>query len=820
MTEWNKIKYDFLDHINTNIITNFLEFHESLKPLDKKIKGDYFEYFCKLYFLIEPYHKQNYKNFYLHTEIPTKIKKELNLPDKDKGIDAIVYDINNNIYAIQVKYRKKIIDCVAFSDLATFPALTFGTSVKNIYKGIFFTSCIDVCDELKDDKFINIVNTSFDKCDDLFWKNVREYIGDKQLTKYINMKPLPHQDKLIPIILNHYKNNDYGKLCIACGTGKTFLAFWLTIREMKLNKIFIVVPSLYLLSQTFEVYQRELQNDGFHFILIGSDMDDKDFICEYTPTTDINDIKKQIENNKEKLIVITTYHSSDLLIKATQSAKFKFEMGIYDEAHRTVGEKDKCFTSLLTSNIETKKLFMTATEKIYNYRKNIKDKSDDEEILSMDNEAIYGKQIVKYSIKEAIEDKVLVDYRIIAPFINNLSDANYKIIDDDGCELSKDNSKRKNLIITNFSGKQFNPNIVVSALLIIKSMQEYKFKHLLIFSNKNDRAEQIINFIDWYLDTYEHGLGEIYTKFLSGKNTMNFRKNRVKEFENYSVGIISSARIFGEGVDIKKCDSVCFADGKGSTVDIIQYVGRALRKCDSLPNKLSYVIIPFIMDDSEDFLNNENDSFLKIRKILQALGTSDDMITEKFTVVDYSDKFKSFRKEYIEKSDKNIILKKSGITININIKDLVNDIIVKIFDKNGDGIDIIRNKLLYENKKRLNNSKISNNYELIDTYKKINEFLSKDEIKKIPINIKNYVKYAIGNKYFEELTKKYYYNKDKFIDACKKTGILNIDSYKAKYIKDKKLPPYDYIGSGFYYDLDPKFNLLLLLSSNDESCDF
>jgi predicted helicase len=417
----------------------------------------------------------------------------------------------------------------------------------------------------------------------------------------------------------------------------------------------------------------------------------------------------------------------------------------------------------------------------------------------MDNEAIYGKQIVKYSIKEAIENKVLVDYRIIAPFINNLSDANYKIVDDDG-------------------GKQFNPNIVVSGLLIIKSMQEYKFKHLLIFSNKNDRAEQIIKFIDWYLNTYEHGLGEIYTKFLSGKNTMNFRKNRVKEFENYSVGIISSARIFGEGVDIKKCDAVCFADGKGSTVDIIQYVGRALRKCESIPNKLSYIIIPFILEPDEDFLTNENDSFLKIRIILQALGTSDDMITEKFTVVDYSNKFKSFRKEYIEKSDKNIIAKKTGITI--NIKDLANDIIVKIFDKNCDGIDIIRNKLLYENKKRLTNSQLNDNCDLIDTYKKINEFLSKDEIKKIPINTKNYVKYVVGNKYFEELTKKYYYNKDKFIDACNKAGITNIDSYKAKFVKDKKLPPYDYIGSGFYYDLDPKFNLQLILSSNDESCDF
>lgn len=804
MANWNKIKYNFLDHININDITNFLAFHESLKPLDKNTKGNYFEYFCMLYFLLEPYHKQNYKNIYLYTEIPSKLKKELNLPTDDKGIDAIVSDNHNNIYAIQVKYRKKINDCILFGELATFQALTFGTAVKNIHKGIFFTNCIDVCEELKNNKYINIVNASFDKCDDLFWKNAREYIGEKPLTKYTNMTPLPHQNKLIPIIINYYKNNKFGRLCIACGTGKTFLAFWVTIKEMKLTKIFIVVPSLYLLSQTFEVYQRELQNDGFHFILIGSDMDDKDFICEYTPTTDVDNIKKQIENNREKLIVITTYHSSDLLIKATKLAKFKFDMGIYDEAHRTVGEKDKCFTSLLTSDIENKKLFMTATEKIYKYKK-IKDKasdsndsSDDEEVLSMDNEAIYGKQIVKYSIKEAIEDKVLVDYRIIAPFINNMSDANYKIVDD--------------------TGKQFNQNIVVSGLLIIKSMQEYKFKHLLIFSNKNDRAEQIINFIDWYLDTYEHGLGEIYTKFLSGKNTMNFRKNRVKEFENYSVGIISSARIFGEGVDIKKCDAVCFADGKGSTVDIIQYVGRALRKCDSLPNKLSYVIIPFILEPDEDFLTNENDSFLKIRKILQALGTSDDMITEKFTVVDYSNKFKSFRKEYIDKSDKDFIIKKTGITI--NIKDLRNDIIVKIFDKNCDGIDIIRNKLLHENKNRLNDSKLSNVCELIDTYKKINEFLSKDEIKKIPINTKNYVKYAVGNKYFEELTKKYYYNKDKFIDACNKAGITNIDSYKAKFVKDKNLPPYDYIGSGFYYDLDPKFNLQLILSSNDESCDF
>ena len=59
MANWNKIKYNFLDHINTNNITNFLEFHVSLKPLDKNTKGDYFEYFCMLYFTIESSFKKN-----------------------------------------------------------------------------------------------------------------------------------------------------------------------------------------------------------------------------------------------------------------------------------------------------------------------------------------------------------------------------------------------------------------------------------------------------------------------------------------------------------------------------------------------------------------------------------------------------------------------------------------------------------------------------------------------------------------------------------------------------------------------------------------
>ena len=190
MSNWNEIKFNFLEFIIINNIFCFRDFYEKLKSEDKQIKGDYFEYFCKLYFTLEPFYKQKYKKFLLYTEIPSKTKEKYNLPKKDKGIDAIVYDNDDRVYAVQIKYRKYIDNSILFGELSTFPALTFGSKVKNIYKGIFFTNCIDVCEELKDDKFINIVYTCFDKCDNLFWTNVREYIGDKKITEYVPMKPL------------------------------------------------------------------------------------------------------------------------------------------------------------------------------------------------------------------------------------------------------------------------------------------------------------------------------------------------------------------------------------------------------------------------------------------------------------------------------------------------------------------------------------------------------------------------------------------------------------------------------------------------------
>lgn len=788
---WNEFKYEFSSFVINKNITTFNNFYDNVRIMTNEMKGIYFEYFCNLYFNIETITKSKYKDFYMYNEIPSKLRKKLNLPTKDKGIDGIVIDNNDKIYAIQVKFRTNYNKIIPFGELATFPALTFGTDVK-IDGGIFFSNCSNVCDELKNDKYVHILFNSLNsKCDKLFWQNVIEYIGKKNITKYVTKSPLIHQQQIIQSIKNYYIDKNKGILFMPCGTGKTFTSFWLCVRILEYNKIFIVVPSLYLLSQTYETWMKETQydKDKYHFILIGSDMDNKeDMLCEYKPTTNEDIVEKELLTYK-KVVTIITYQSSELLISVCKKNNIIFDIGIYDEAHRTVGEENKCFTSIITADIDNKKLFMTATKKICNYGK----KLEKQKSISMDNSFLYGEEIYRYNIRQAIENNVLVDYKIIAPFVNS----------------NKYDEELFNNIFINEENIKFDMKIMLTGVMIINAMHQYKFKHLLIFSNKNDRAKSIIDFIKLYLKKVNHNLqNTLYCKYLSGNDNMNIRKAEVNEFEKMDYAIISSARIFNEGVDIKICDSVCFADGKSSSVDIIQIIGRAMRKYDLMPNKVAYILVPFVVSEKDDFFDNNDASYLKLRKILKTIGKTDDMVTEKFTLVDCS----KYKYKNIDKSE---LINTVNQSTEININNFKDSIITKVFDKVGDSIDIKRNKLIYENKKRYNNHE-----DLIDTRKKCIMFFKENNILEEPIHITNWIKYAVGDTIFNKLTRKYYYSIDEFKSSCLKLDIKQIDDYKSRNVYDPKLPPYEYVTNGFYYDIYPKFNLELLLSQNEEELDF
>ena len=799
-SQWDKFAkgtfYEFIEDID-----DFDDFFERIVNLeDKKLKGDLFEYFAKLYFELLPSNKKQYEHFYLYADIPAKIKKYTKLPTKDKGIDGILIDYNNNIYAVQIKFRsdRKIIP---FGDLATFPALAFGTGVEHISGGVMFTTCIDVCDELNGDKYTNITYDSFDKCDTYFWKKVRKYILKQKIDDYLIMKPLPHQEIIFPLIKTHYEENDNGRLYLPCGTGKTFIGYWSAIKILNMKKTVIIVPSLYLLSETYNTWIIESQylNPQIYFTLIGSDINNRNE-CEYKPTTDVDMIINYLTKYKnDNHVVITTYQSCDLLLKACIKLAYKFDIGIFDEAHRTTGDSDNLFTCLLSNkyNICKKRMFMTATEKIYNIPKSftnnkLKKEDIEDQVLSMDNENVYGEVIYKYSTRQAIDDKQLVDYKLIAPF---LSTNTYDTMIDE------------NKIIK-LLNKKYEMKLILLCCIIKNAMEACKFTHLLIFSNSNDNAKKIFEILAQLIKDED-----LYIKCLSGNDNMTIRRSEVTEFEKAKKGIISSARIFGEGVNIKICDAVCFADNKASSVDIVQCVGRCLRKYAPNPYKMGYVLVPFLIekyyDDEfyDNFLTNENESFMKLRRVLKSLGDTDDIITEKFVLMDCG-------KKQIKKKDNDKKEYKSSFTISttnsFNLNTFAQHIISKIFDRTGDRDTRIRNMIIHENERRWKNGD-----DLIDTKEKYITFLKDTGIEEKYPKPYNLIKFLFGNKLFAEIQKIYCYDKKEFSNICKKLKISSSKDYEIKRTIKSKLPPYHYIDNGFYCDLDHKFNLQKILNIED-----
>ena len=92
-----------------------------------------------------------------------------------------------------------------------------------------------MCDELRNDKYVHVLFNSHDeKCNNLFWQNVREYIGNKPITKYKPLTPLEHQKPIINACKTHYDNENDGRLYLACGSDKTFLGYWMGYTRIKM----------------------------------------------------------------------------------------------------------------------------------------------------------------------------------------------------------------------------------------------------------------------------------------------------------------------------------------------------------------------------------------------------------------------------------------------------------------------------------------------------------------------------------------------------------------------------------------------------------
>ncbi|MBI45680.1 MAG: hypothetical protein CMG66_05920 [Candidatus Marinimicrobia bacterium] len=604
-------------------IKSWDELKRKLSKLDNKQKGDAFELLSKYYLLLDPKYKSILSDVWLLDEVPLAVSKKLHLPSSDQGIDLIAKTKQGEYWAVQCKYRQEDSSSLRWKEISTFLGLVH-SRCKNISYSLITTTKDRLARVLDDaDNLGLLAGDTWRGLDDDFFKRLRAALKNKKV-KIKPYKPFKHQKRAIKNAVNHFiaEKESRGKMIMPCGAGKSLTAYWMA-ESLQAKSILIAVPSLSLVRQTLNAWLREVEanNINAEWICVCSDKtvgnlkaDEIEYLnhdLAVPALTDVNYIAKWLRKRRNGLsIVFTTYQSGKVISKATKIAKKSFDLGIMDEAHKTVGNKDKNFAHLLfDKNIKIKKrCFMTATERRFQGSK--------DDIISMDDIDVYGDTFDLLSFKEALEQKppILSDYKIITigvseDSIKEMIKKNFFIKPDKGAWTNKMEAEMMAALIA--LRKAIRGNNIKHALSFHSSIQKAK-----IFANNQSAFTEVFpNY--WNLDAFH----------VSGKMNTSERDKIIKEdFINSKRALITNARCLTEGVDVPDIDCVLFADPKKSTIDIVQAVGRALRIKED--KKFGYVIVPVILEKEKDFKDTK--AYESILMVLRALAANDDRIIEYF----------------------------------------------------------------------------------------------------------------------------------------------------------------------------------------------
>lgn len=647
-------------------ISDWSAFFDYSKNLSKKEKGDLFEKLTELIFKTKSIYKSRFKNVWLLSDgIDLELRNKLNLPKADEGIDLIAENYSGTFCAIQCKF-KGANESPTRKDIATFLDLA-RNHCKNITEQILVhtgTNGIKKT-ELLPDSFTQIGLEFWSQLTEEDWLAVQLFAREEKVPVEKRI-PRIHQQEAITASKEYFLNekNTRGKLIMPCGTGKSLTAFWIN-QALASRATIVAVPSLALIKQSLEDWTKEILASRVHelpeWCCICSDestgkLTDNFLTDTYSlgiPTTTNEDeisnfLKRKTPGGK---IIFTTYQSAEKLAQVSRNLKFKFDLAILDEAHKTVGAKDKAFSILLQEDKISigKRLFMTATERIV--------KGAEDDILSMDDDKVYGNVLYKLSFKKAIEEGIITDYKIVTVLVN---------------DVEIQDLIKKNKYVTDH-GKEVDEaeaQMLTTAIALKKAIQEYSLKHIVTF-HKSINASKEFQSLYKKIDTSADSPTVFH---ISSKLNAGARAELLKDFKNTSNAIITNARCLTEGVDVPAIDCVLFADQKQSVVDIVQASGRALRqytdKKTGVKKEVGYIIIPIVLKEGEslDDLTDSN-RFKTVARIVTSLSTQDETIAEELKLIDsHVQKVDSGKIQIIGKVNKSINLDLNTFSQRINTK--------------------------------------------------------------------------------------------------------------------------------------------------------
>ena len=627
-------------------------------------KGDRFERLMQAFLQTVPWYEGKFQHVWLWREFPYKE----NLGGKDTGIDLVIQTVEGDFWAIQCKCydeKAKIDKPAVDSFLATSSkqfvndqhqttsfALRLWISTTNNWGSEAENAIRHQVPPVQRISLADLKSAPVD------WKALDSGISGSEARQH-KKSPRPHQEKAIAVFHEHFQTKDRGKLIMACGTGKTFTSLKIMEKETGgRGVVLFLAPSIALVGQTLREWTAESSIPIFP-ICICSDPevskskkksdDDTDGYSvtdlAFPASTRVTDIVRQFrlaeKFHKDGVVVVfSTYQSIAVVANAQKEFQRDFDLIICDEAHRTTGvtlkdEDDSAFVKVHDNTfIQAKKrLYMTATPRLYAEESKKKAKEADAYLCSMDDEAMYGPEVFRIGFGEAVDKNLLADYKVLVLTLSEsqipaalqeaVADRSKEIDTDDASKLiGCINALSKRMLVDEGLLKASDPSPMRKAVAFCQSIKTSQ-KISAVFSSFKD------SYYDSLTQKEREEMVGVAAEHVDGTMSATTRDEKLawlnaSPSDGNECRILTNVRCLSEGVDVPSLDAVLFLSARNSQIDVVQSVGRVMRTAPG--KKFGYIIIPVLIPANvtpEEALN-DNKRFAVVWTVLNALRAHDD----------------------------------------------------------------------------------------------------------------------------------------------------------------------------------------------------
>ena len=427
-----------------------------------------------------------------------------------------------------------------------------------------------------------------------------------------------HQRDAVKAAVSEVGTGGRCQVIMACGTGKTVVGAEVSRQVAPGGRVLIVVPTLELLAQTARSYAEHL-SEGAGLIAA---------VCsESAATMEAAEIRSEMEHlhagvstdpekaaewarSPGRVTMLVTYQSLHVIAAMSKLSIPAWDLIVIDEAHRSAGRRDRAWHVIHddTAIAAARRLYLTATPRIMD--------SDRTEVTSMDDEAVFGPEAFRLPFAEAIGRGLLADYRVLVSVVT----------DSDVAALA---ARRE---ILSAGGPAVPADMLAAQVAMLRACAEWDLRRVITYHGRVSRAHR---FAGTLLNAAgllgpEEKPAMVRASAVDGSMRLAGRREELRHLRapGSATVVVANARVLAEGVDVPELDGVMFADPRDSATDVVQAVGRALRKGAGAA-KVATIVIPVLTGDGEPpEVALEGSAFAAVWRVLRALRAHDERVAD------------------------------------------------------------------------------------------------------------------------------------------------------------------------------------------------